>query len=184
MKLPPQATKVFHGEIFDVYHWDQTMFDGSTETFEMLKRPNSLQIIPIVGDKILLSREEQPNKGEFITLLGGRQEEGEDPLEAAKRELLEESGFATQLWEEIRTYEPYTKIDWIVHVFVAKHCTKIAEQQLDPGEKISVFEVTFDEFFEIATSEQFWCRELAYDLLRMKVRYPEKLATFRKQLFE
>ena len=33
MKLPEQAKKVFDGEIFDVYQWDQEMYDGSTETF-------------------------------------------------------------------------------------------------------------------------------------------------------
>lgn len=37
MKLPPQAKKVFTGQIFDVYQWEQEMYDGSFETFEMLK---------------------------------------------------------------------------------------------------------------------------------------------------
>ncbi len=40
MKIPPNAKRVFKGIIFDVYQWQQKMFDGSKETFEMLKRAN------------------------------------------------------------------------------------------------------------------------------------------------
>lgn len=38
--IPEQAGCVFHGEIFDVYQWQQEMFDGSYERFEMLRRPD------------------------------------------------------------------------------------------------------------------------------------------------
>src|SRR5882757_3955251 len=99
MKIPPQAKKVFQGVIFSVYQWQQEMFDGSTETFEMLKRPNTIEVIATQGDKILISRQSQPNKENFYSLFGGRAEEGEDPLVTAKRELLEESGLESDDWE-------------------------------------------------------------------------------------
>ena|SRR3989344_5917123 len=92
MKIPIQAKKVFDGKIFDVYQWRQEMFDGTTEIFEMIKRSGTIQIIPTIGSKILLSYEEQPTKPKTYTFLGGRQEEGEDVLVAAKRELKEEAG--------------------------------------------------------------------------------------------
>ncbi len=34
--IPDHATCVFRGMLFDVYQWQQEMFDGSIETFEML----------------------------------------------------------------------------------------------------------------------------------------------------
>ena len=37
MKVPKQAKRVFKGVIFDVYQWEQEMFDGTKEIFEKLK---------------------------------------------------------------------------------------------------------------------------------------------------
>ena len=102
MKIPPEAKCVFKGIIFDVYQWEQKMFDGSTATFEMLKRPNTLQVIAADENYIYLGQEEQPGKGPFFSLFGGRQEPGEDPLAGAKRELLEESGLAADDWELLK----------------------------------------------------------------------------------
>lgn len=99
MKIPPQAKRVFKGIIFDVYHWQQKMFDGSEETFEMLKRVNTIEVISIKDGKICISHQSQPTKKDFYSLFGGRAEEGEEPLTTAKRELLEESGMTSDSWE-------------------------------------------------------------------------------------
>ena len=93
MKIPEVAKCVFQGIFFDVYHWPQDMYDGSTRTFEMLKRKPSVDIIATQGDRILLTEEEQPNKGKFVSIPGGQLEEGESFLACAKRELLEETGY-------------------------------------------------------------------------------------------
>ena len=38
--IPINAKKVFQGIIFDVYQWEQKLFDGTVATFEKLKRPD------------------------------------------------------------------------------------------------------------------------------------------------
>ncbi len=183
MKLPKQAKLVHEGNIFDTYQWEQEMFDGSKTTFEMLRRTDTLQVIPTVEDRILVALEEQPMKGEFYSLLGGRRDPGEEPLEGVKRELLEESGMISTDWEEARRYEPYTKMDWTVYTFVARNCIKQAEQKLDAGEKITLKKVTFSEFEEVVFSKTFCGREFALDLMRMKYREPEDYAEFKKLIF-
>src|SRR5216683_553384 len=156
MKLPPQAKKVFQGEIFSVHQWEQKLYDGTTATFEMLKRPGTIQIIPTSGEDVYLSYEEQPTKPRTYTLFGGRQEPDEDPLTTAKRELLEETGLESDDWELLKTYEYEGKIEWPMYLFVARNCRKIAEQHLDPGEKIDVKKVSFPEFLDIVSTEDFW----------------------------
>ncbi len=168
MKIPPEATKVFDGIIFDTYQWQQKMFDGSTETFEMLKRVSTVGIIAIKDGKICLSHESQPTKANFYSLFGGRAEEGEEPLETAKRELLEESGLVSENWQLYKTYHPLHKIDWAIYTYIAKDCKKISEPKLDPGEQIETKEYTFDEFIEIVLSDKYWGNELILDVLRMK----------------
>ena len=182
MKIPPQAKQVFKGVIFDVYQWEQPGFDGRSLTFEMLKRPSTVQIIATDGTHIMLSEEEQPMKGPFISLLGGRQEENETPLDGAKRELLEESGYASDDWELLSSSDPYTKMEWTVYTYIARNCRKIQEQKLDSGEKISLRRVTFEEFCAFVFSEKFYGREFAFDLLYMKCFAPKKLEEFRKRL--
>jgi 8-oxo-dGTP pyrophosphatase MutT (NUDIX family) len=62
---------------------------------------------------------------------------GEDILTAAKRELLEESGYEADefvLWD---AQHPVIKIDWVVYTFVAKGLRKVADLRLDGGERIT-----------------------------------------------
>ncbi len=166
MKIPKHAKKVFRGEIFNVYHWEQEMFDGSKETFEMLKRPNTVQVIAVQNDKILLAKEEQPTKPLYYSLFGGRQDVDSTPLKAAKRELLEESGLTSEVWELYLEEEPYTKMEWTVYTYIARDCKKIQEQKLDAGEKIEIVAVDFEEFIRIILSERFFGKELILDVLR------------------
>lgn len=182
MKLPPQAKKVFQGKIFDTYQWEQKLYDGSTATFEMLKRPGTIQIIPTEGNTIYLSYEEQPTKPRTYTFFGGRQEPDEEPLVTAKRELLEETGLESDDWELIKTYEFTSKIDWPMYLYAARNCRKVAEQHLDPGEKIEIKKVSFEEFLKIVSSENFWNLPVANDILRLRLE-PKKLEEFKKKLF-
>jgi len=182
MRIPVNAKQVFKGVIFDVYQWPQKMYDGSLATFEMLKRPNTIEIIPIQDNKILLSAQSQPTKTNFYSLFGGRSEPDEEPLVTAKRELLEESGLKSNDWELYRIYEPFHKIDWQIYTYIARNCINAGQQQLDSGEKIEVIKCTFDEFVEIVLSDKYWGNELALDICK-KLRNPTELSTFKQKLF-
>jgi len=182
MKIPKQAKKVFDGIIFNVYQWEQKMFDSTTETFEMLKRTNTIQIIPIMGDKIVLINEEQPTIRRSLGVVGGRQNKDEEPLECAKRELLEETGLISNDWELISTHEPYVKIEWTICRFVARNCKKQAEQKLDAGEKIELKLVDFGEFMRIIIDDDFRSKDIAFDILKM--HYNNTLEEFKQKLFK
>lgn len=168
MKIPPEAKRVFKGIIFDVYQWRQKMFDGSSSTFEMLKRVNTMQVIAVKNGKICLSYQSQPNKKDFYSLFGGRGEEGEDPLVTAKRELLEESGLSSETWELYKVSQPLHKIDWDIYTYIAKDCKKVATQKLDVGEQIEIKEYSFEQFIDIVLSDKYWGNELILDILRLK----------------
>ena len=183
MKLPPTAKKVFQGKIFSVFQWEQELYDGTTATFEALDRPGTIQIIPTVDDQILLSYEEQPTRPLSYTFLGGRQEPDEDPLETAKRELLEETGYESHDWELLKTYNSEGKIQWTTYLYAARNCKKVAEPHLDGGEKIEVKRVGWDKFLEIVSAEDFWGQNIANDILRMRLD-EAKLTAFKQKLFK
>ncbi len=181
MNIPSHAKRVFQGIIFDVYQWEQKLYDGSTATFERLKRPGTIQIIATHEGRILLSHEEQPGKPLRYTFLGGRQEPNEEPLLTAKRELLEEAGMVSSDWELFKTFEFEGKIDWTTYFFIARNCKKEAAQKLDGGEKIEVRAFSFDEFVNIVSSKEFWGRTYSDWMFRVK-HDPARLAQLKTAL--
>lgn len=183
-KIPKKAKRVFAGEIFDVYHWEQEMYDGTTETFEMLRRQDTVQIIPTDGEKIYLAHQEQPQftHGPQLTFLGGRVDKGEEPLTAAKRELREEAGMEADAWELIKSADQQFKIEWRVHYFIARGCRVVGEQRLDAGEKIDVVSVGFDEFIDFAQRYGRSAKDLLSNSLRIN-RTTDEFRELKKKIF-
>lgn len=181
--IPPNAKLVFKGVIFEVWQWDQKMFDGSVQTFERLRRSNSTQVVPVVGDKILIQTEEQPNSKEpFSSIPGGRCDEGENSLDAAQRELLEETGYISKDWVLWQECDPVGKIEWTIFTYVARNCTLEKASSPDAGEKIITRLVDFEEFLKIADDPLFYSPEIVPDLLRLRLE-PKRKEEFRKLLF-
>ena len=180
--LPLHAKKVFQGRLFEVYQWEQEMYDGTKEIFEKIVRPDTITIIPVTVDKkILITKEEQPGIKPFISFPGGICETREDPLVAAQRELVEETGFVSEKWESLDVVQPYTRMDWAIFTFVAKECKKIGDPSLDAGEKIEVKEITFDDLLSLVLDESFRSKDLSLKILRLEKL--GQLSSFKEKLF-
>lgn len=182
--IPENAKKVFSGVLFDVYQWSQQMFDGTTSTFERLKRQDTAEIIAIKDGKIILEEQEQPGKPLFLCLPGGRIEYNEEPLAGAKREFLEETGFVSNKWTLYRTVQPLHKIEWNIHVFIAQDCVFRQEKHLDSGEQIQVRWVTLSELIDLVDEGKLaWIEQnLRIELIRAKYHEPAREELKRKLL--
>lgn len=177
--IPEDAKLVFKGVMFDTYQWEVDGYDGSKKVFEKLKRPDTAMIIPVTEDnKIIIALQEQPHKPPFLGTIGGRVDEGEDILEAAKRELLEETGYEAKDWVLFDAVQPVSKIEWAIYTFIAKGCKKIAEQDLDGAEKIELKFVSFDEFVDLAVNDDKFGDEFRIKILEAKLE-PRKMEELR-----
>lgn len=139
--IPETATKVFTGKIFDVYQWEQERFDGSYETYEMLRRPDTVLVIALDDDdQVIVMREQQPGlPSREARVPGGRvNPDDESTLTAIQRELHEETGVRMKEWRFVEVIQPEVKIEWFIHVFIARGIESIEEPHVDPGEKIEV----------------------------------------------
>jgi ADP-ribose pyrophosphatase len=144
--IPDQAERAFQGMIFDTYQWPQKLFDGSEHRFEMLKRPDTVSVICVVEDKLLVIDDEQPHLGSRQSFPGGRIDDTDATVEAAaQREILEETGYSFENWRLIKVSQPYRKMEWFVYLFVAWDVAEKREPVLDPGEKIDVSQLSFDD---------------------------------------
>jgi len=178
--IPDHAKKVFTGVFFEVYQWEQELFDGSKTIFEKVKRPDTVVVFPVLDDgRIILLEQEQPNTEPFISTAGGQIDADETVEEAARRELLEESGYEASELILVAAQHPVNKVDWVIYTFIAKGLKKVADLNLDAGEKIKPKLVTFDELIELGTNEKFTEKEIKFKFLEAKV-FPEKKEALRK----
>lgn len=144
--IPETATRVFDGQIFDVYQWQQELFDGSRVTFERLKRPDTVLAVCIVDDKIVIVEDEQPGRGKKLKLPGGRVDpEDASLLTAVQREIREETGYEFANWRLIDVMQPENKIEWFVYIYVVSDMTHQRLAQQDGGERILCLPKTFSE---------------------------------------
>ena len=106
-------------------------------------------IFPITEDgKIILAIEPRvfTDKTVDIGLPAGYIEENENPEDAAKRELMEETGYEASKLISLGSFYPDQGCSGALnHYFLALSCKKVCEQSLDESEFIKYILVTFEE---------------------------------------
>lgn len=98
-------------------------------------------------NQVVLVRQYRYGVDELIVELpAGTIDEGEDPLDCAKRELAEETGYTAERWEVLMAVpaEP-VRSNSVVHAFVAYGARLTQPQNLDPTESIEPFTASLDE---------------------------------------
>jgi ADP-ribose pyrophosphatase len=89
-----------------------------------------------------------PHRREFIELPAGKRDPGEPPLETARRELLEETGYVAAEWRKLGVIHPaiaYT--DETIEFWYARGLEK-RERKLDAGEFLEVFDLELEKAVE------------------------------------
>lgn len=127
------SERVFDGVLLHVLKDEVELPNGHTSTREWIKHPGAASVIPLLPDnQIILVKQFRYPVGQ-VTLevpAGKFDKEGENPLECAKRELSEETGYETDeknFWKltTIATTVGFT--NEMIHLFAAK--------DLRPGKK-------------------------------------------------
>ena len=121
---------------------------GSEHDFYVIDAPDWVNVVAVTpGKETLLIRQYRHGiRSVTIEIPGGMIDTGESPLEAAKRELLEETGYEAQNWKCIGEVVPNPAIqDNKCYTFLADSAVKVKEPEFDNTEDIETYTVASDE---------------------------------------
>jgi len=108
------------------------------------------------GDVVLVRQYRHGVGDVLLEFPGGVVEDGEDPLEGVRRELLEETGYAVSTVVEVGRIYPNPAFQTnALYCFLGLDAVKVSEQKLDAGEDIEVQLVPLDELIGIAKGGEF-----------------------------
>lgn len=128
---------VFEGGFLKVQRELVCLPNGETSQREFILHPGAVVILAIDTDGMIIFERQyrHPLKRVFLELPAGKLDLDEQPLEAARRELLEETGCSAKSWERLGEIHPCIGYsDEVIHVYLATEAIRIAPQQLDDNE--------------------------------------------------
>src|SRR3712207_3122842 len=146
IRRPPRSTLFPYTTLFRSVDLDRVRFpDGSEGELELIRHPGASAIVPFLSDpagadpQILLIKQYRYAAERFLyEVPAGRLDEGEEPADCARRELLEETGCVAERVEHL--YTMYTTpgfTDERIHVFMAVGLTQ-RESAREPDEFLDV----------------------------------------------
>jgi 8-oxo-dGTP pyrophosphatase MutT (NUDIX family) len=115
--------------------------DGGEVTREIVRHPGAVMVVPHDEERIWLVRQprEAVDTPDLLELPAGKlDEEGEEPLETARRELAEEIGKAAERWEHLTTfYSSPGFTDEEVWIYLATGLSDV-EVEAEENERITI----------------------------------------------
>jgi 8-oxo-dGTP pyrophosphatase MutT (NUDIX family) len=130
---------------------DRVRLPNGNELFpyHTIEGPDWASVVPITGDgRIVLTEEYRHGaKKTILQLPGGHIEKDEGALAAARRELLEETGFTGGTWHDLGTiFAAGARLTSVVHLYLALGVEAQGRPQHDAGEDIRVLTMSWSEF--------------------------------------
>jgi 8-oxo-dGTP pyrophosphatase MutT (NUDIX family) len=149
-------TTLHQGRVFRLVRENVTLGNNVVTELDVIRHPGAAAIVPFLDPKtLLLIKQYRHAVGGFIwEIPAGTIDSGESPLACAKRELVEETGFSAENWQEIGEITPLPAYsDERIQIFSAANLTP-ARQHLDQDEILDVHEVSFDEALLMVRNNQ------------------------------
>ncbi len=134
---------IFEGKFFNVELGTFRHEDGAEVKRENVTHPGAVGIVVLDGDQLIFVRQPREATGipDLLEIVAGKlDEEGEDPLDTAKRELAEEIGKQAAEWESLGSFlttPGFTNEE--IHLFLAQGISDVDERpEVEEDERIHV----------------------------------------------
>ncbi len=138
---------IYEARVFRLCRETMTLPNGGTATLDVIHHPGSSAIVPLLADdRVVMVKQYRHSVRQFLwEIPAGTLAPDENPLDGARRELIEEAGYRAHHFEKLTEILPAPGYsDERIHIFVARDLEPAA-QNLDPDEVLEVVRLPMDE---------------------------------------
>jgi 8-oxo-dGDP phosphatase len=136
------STPIYHGRILSLRKDDVRMSDGAVAVREVVEHPGAVAIVALQddGQVVLVRQYRHPVRAFLYELPAGLLDmPGEAPLEAARRELFEETRLAAADWSVLLDlYTSPGMTDEVIRIYLARGISESADRFQPEDEEITM----------------------------------------------
>lgn len=150
------STSIYDGIIVKLFKDTVELPNGKEAYREVIRHPGAVCVIPITddGDVVFVRQFRYPFNDEILELPAGKLDIGELPIDAAKRELSEETGVISSTLIPLgRFYSTPAIIDEVIYIYLATNL-KFGEQSLDEDEFLEIERIPFSEAIDMVINDK------------------------------
>lgn len=162
----------YTGRIFNIEKYDVELEDGAKTVREVVVHHGGACIVAVdENDDLLMVRQFRfPAGRELLEIPAGKLEKGEDPMDAAFRELEEETGYRAESLELLSAMLPTPAYDTeVLYIYLAGRLVP-SVQHLDENEHLSVVRISFDEALAMVCAGEIPDAKTQVGILRAAMR--------------
>ncbi len=170
-----ESRTVYEGRVITVTKDTALLEDGTTASRDVVHHHGGACVLPLYADgSICMVRQfRYAMQQELWELPAGKLEKGEDPFEAAKRELTEECGVTADEYIPLGEIYPTVGYDTEVIYLWAARGLRPAKMHLDADEFLTPERVPLDKAYEMVLSGEIKDAKTAVGILKLKALLAE-----------
>lgn len=147
---------IYKGKILNLRRDDAVLPNGRACIREIVEHAGGVTVAALTDENelIFVRQFRYPYMKVLLELPAGKLEDGEDPLESGKRELLEETGCTAQEYIFLGEFYPscgYT--DEVIYLYLAKGL-KFGSQSLDEDEFLNVEKIPLEQAVKMVMTNE------------------------------
>ena len=168
---------IYEGRVVGLSRETIVLPDGTEKTREIVRHPGATAIVPLIspGEIVMIEQFRHCTGRTLWEIPAGTLEPGEEPLECARRELIEETGYRAGKMEALGGF--YTSPGFCteyLHLFMATEL-EACETDLDDDERITVHLISLEEAYRKMDDGEIVDAKTIVGLMKLSRIRPETL---------
>lgn len=140
------SEEIYNGKVVHLFRDVVTLPNGANAVREVIRHQGAVAVVPLTekGEAVLVRQYRYPFGRPLLEIPAGKLEAGENPEEAVKRELEEETGAQAERWTDLGDFYPTVAYgSEVIRLYLAEGLT-FGQMHTDEDEFLNVERVPLD----------------------------------------